>query len=210
MYTPETLVLRRFVVWIAVISIAFTASAQSTERYIRVIGQSDYTYKANSATLTVTVSEQQANEYRNVPYLSVDENVFALKRGIAQLGIDTGKVELALPETSRNLRTASQQYTVPVSDLGRLNGVYALAENGIQVSDIAYDYDAASIDPTALSIAAIDDARRKATALAEATNLKLGPVLNIEDRPLNLPKLKRGETEQVLTHTVTVTFGLND
>jgi uncharacterized protein YggE len=164
---------------------ANTTGAQSTDRFIRIVGNAKKEYKASSATVSLSVSEVQPNEYRNVRYKTEETVLQDLITALKKLGYtesDLTKDDAAMFNSYgsyQNPRTT--KYKLFVKNLSQLENLDLIVE-GVKFSEARYQFDAPGPEAEeAMALEAVKDAERKAKKLAADTNKKVGKILNIED-----------------------------
>ncbi len=199
-----------FVVLLFIVS---TMSAQSTERFIRIIGNSDHTYIANVNRVSFTVNEVAPNEYKKISYKRLETVYDEFVQRLAELGISERQIMPAKLEAYRYNKTKTKNYFVDVKDRKTLDGLSGLQNDGFKIIGVQYLY--TNIDENIeneLSLKAIKDAKRKAEKLCTELDMKLGKILNIEDRSSGcctvIDPSAKSETNK--KYKITITFELLD
>ncbi|MFK8056619.1 MAG: SIMPL domain-containing protein [Saprospiraceae bacterium] len=202
----------RYPILCLLVVMASLLTAQSTERYIRVIGNASQEVSASGASLVVTISEVKANDYRDIAARSIEENKESLLSKLQSIGYSSKSINEVLPTGTRNSRGKNRQYSLTLNSVADLEKVVRLTQEGITFGNVKYDFKLTSELSQQLSISAIQDAKRKAKAIASASDLVAGKILNIEDKPLSLPSMRAKEAKDNVTveHRVAVTFDLKD
>ena len=165
-------------------------SAQSTDRFIRIVGNASKSYKANKAALTLTVSEVQPNEYRQVKYKPIETIHQELVVSLGKLSFtpsDLSKDNLAAFSGGfQSVRT--ERYRLLLTDLSKLQEVSSLAVEGVKMGELKYLFDSPGFDAEEeMAMNAVKDAERKAKKLAAEIGKKVGKILNIDDKSSGLP-----------------------
>ncbi len=199
-----------FIVLLLMVS---TINAQSTERFIRIIGNSDHTYVANVTRVYFTVNEIAPNEYKKISYKPLETVYDEFVISLSELGISKRQIMPAKLEAYRYNKTKTKNYFVDVKDQKTLEGLSGLQSDGFKVKSVQYLY--ANIDENIeneLSLNAIKDAKRKAERLCTELDMKLGKILNIEDRSsgccTSIDPSNKPETNK--KYKITITFELLD
>ena len=106
---------------------------------------------------------------------------------------------------------------VVVMDRGRIAKleaeIAALKSDGFRVREIKYLFDESNVDlETKLSLQAINDAKRKATALCKQIDMRLGKILNIEvkEATFGSSQAENKNKATIKTYKVAITFKLID
>src|SRR5688572_12851669 len=166
------------------IILAFTSNAitaQSTERFIRIIGNAKTEFNATGIVATILISEQQANEHRQMGYIPYETVYSNYIDELSKIGIQ----EKQLTRTQKNMlkfSTTSKEFTLRLPGTSKIEQLTAIRIPGAQITELKYSFDGATENvEESLAKAAIEEARRKAEALCATLNMRLGKILNIED-----------------------------
>jgi len=195
---------------------ASTTVAQSTDRFIRIIGNAKKEYKASSATVSLSISEIQPNEYRNVRYKPEETVLQDLLTALKKLGYaesDLTKDDAGMFNSYGSYQNArTTKYKLFVKNLSQLENLDVVVE-GVKFSEVRYQFDAPGPEAEeALALEAVKDAERKAKRLAADTNKKVGKILNIEDSSSGCCRTIAENTQPKVTqgYRVNITFELLD
>ncbi|MDQ3016098.1 MAG: SIMPL domain-containing protein [Bacteroidota bacterium] len=156
--------------------------AQSTDRFIRIVGNAKKEYVATGIVATVAISEQQPNEYKQVPYMPFEAVYTNYLEELFTLGV----VENQLVRSPKNMgkfnATTTKEYVLRLNGVDWAEKITSIRAPGVQITELKYSFtgDNAQTE-TLLAKSAIDDARRKAQSLCTDLKMKLGKILNIED-----------------------------
>lgn len=182
--------------------------AQSTERFIRIIGNAKKEIQANKAEVHFSISEVRENSYGKIeakPYDSVYQEVMSKIEGI---GIKEKDVKSFFKPGGSYRNTASKSFFVE-TDIPAAEKLKNLSIQGLIFKKIEYQYEEVnSVLETELSLSAIKDAKRKAKAICDEIDMKLGGILNIEVKESNRPLSAVKEETKMATYNVTITFKL--
>lgn len=156
--------------------------SQSTERFIRIVGNANYEFEANAAKLIYKVSEIAANEKKGTKHSTFSDVYSDFRYKLDSLNIDSEKItrtDVNLGKYSNNISKTYELYINSISDLEKIT---SLKIDGVRLNSIKYVYD--NIDPAIqenLMMLAIEDAKRKANNICSEIDMELGKILNIED-----------------------------
>jgi len=190
-----------------------TIYSQSTENFIRIIGNANHTYESDITRVYFSVSEIAPNEYKKISYKPLEDSYSEFVMKLQEIGINENKIIQTNSELSKYNKTKTKYYFVDVEDNKQLNPLSGLQDDGFKVKEIKYLYK--NIDPeieTRLSFSAIKDAKRKAQRICSEIDMTLGKILNIEDKSsgcCNFIKESR-ESETTKKYNITITFELLD
>jgi uncharacterized protein YggE len=191
------------------------AYAQSTDRFIRIVGNAKKEYKASKAALTFTVSEVQPNEYRQIKYKPVEMVFQELSTALSKMGYRPADLTkdnaAAFSSGFQSVRT--ERYRLILKDLSTLSEVSAVGVEGVKVGDFKYIFDEPGYSAEEeMALNAVKDAERKAKKLALEIGKKVGKILNIEDKSSGCCReiQENGKPEIFHTYKVNVTFELLD
>lgn len=187
--------------------------SQDMERQISVRGQVTKEFTATKAMISLTISEQQPNEYARTSYVPFEAAYDNFKAELVTLGINENQL-IKSPRSSLHFDPlVSRDYTLQISDLDLVEKIISLKANGVRFTQVNFTFDNndSSIEAD-LAKAALEDARAKAKQLSDIANLTLGRVLSIADYSngccQNLQSSGSSKTEVV--YQVTATFELLD
>ena len=199
---------------ILVLTLLFSSSifAQSTERFIRIIGNSKKEIKATNAKIYFTISEVKASKYgkakEEITYESAYNETISK---LSEIGIKESDIKLAFKKRSYNNANSKNFYVeTTLSNLDKLSNIVS---NGFRITSTMYLF--SEIDKnleTELSLKAIKDAKRKAKAICDDIDKKAGKILNIEvkEGDFTTNKKENKENNYIKTYKVTITFKLVD
>ncbi len=158
-------------------------NSQSTEKFIRILGNAKHVVKSNGIKLKATLQEVAPNEYRKVRYIPIDEVRENLNTELSAIGLPSSGLEEIWPPARNYNKVPSENYWIYLKDKETARKVMEIQQEGLTFSDVSYTFD--KVDPSVyddLALEAIDDARRKAKALAKEIGKSVGEVLNLEDQ----------------------------
>lgn len=189
-------------------------NAQSTDRFIRIIGNSSYEFKADTYRVYYSISEILPNEYNKVEYKSLEKNIADLTQDFKNLGIKENQIfknyNVKNPAYG-NMKT--ENFYVDITDITVLSKVSSLKSNGLKLDAPKFLYKNIKSDvENSLTTQAINDSRRKANSIAKELNMKVGKILNIEDKSSGCCS-DFGETNEnslLKKYAITITFELID
>jgi uncharacterized protein YggE len=202
---------------IALILVMFANAviAQSTEKFIRIIGNSAYEFKADTYRVYFSVSEILPNNYNKEEYKSLESNISETMDFFKKNGIKENQIfkNYKNKNSAKNNNLKSEFYYLDITNKETLGKINLIKNTGFKTEMIKFLY--LNIDPnieTNLSKQAINDANRKANSIAKEIGKKVGKVLNIEDKSASCCS-DFGETDQdsvTKKYTLNITYELLD
>jgi len=187
--------------------------AQSTDRFIRIVGNSDYNFKSNVNRVYFIVSEIAPNEYKKISYKSLESAYAEFVEKLKEVGIPESQIVQTNAEINKYNKTKTRNYYVDIMDQEKLEALSGIQNEGLKVKQIMFLY--TNIDEnleTKLSLEAIQDAKRKAKKICSELDMRLGKILNIEDKSSGccstIEESKKAETNK--KYKITITFELLD
>lgn len=202
---------------IALILVMFANAviAQSTEKFIRIIGNSAYEFKADTYRVYFSVSEILPNNYNKEEYKSLESNISETMDFFKKNGIKENQIfkNYKNKNSAKNNNLKSESYYLDITNKETLGKINLIKNTGFKTEMIKFLY--LNIDPnieTNLSKQAINDANRKANSIAKEIGKKVGKVLNIEDKSASCCS-DFGETDQdsvTKKYTLNITYELLD
>lgn len=189
--------------------------AQSTERFIRIIGNSSYEFKADTYRVYFNISEILPNNYNKEEYKSLESNITETMDFLKKNGIKENQIfKNYKSKNSANYNNVkSEFYYMDITNKETLSKINSMKNTGFKIEMTKFLY--LNIDPnieTNLSKQAISDANRKANSIAKEIGKKVGKVLNIEDKSASCCT-DFGETDQdsvTKKYTLNITFEMLD
>ncbi|WJJ95584.1 SIMPL domain-containing protein [Algibacter luteus] len=186
--------------------------SQSTERFIRIIGNAKKEISADKAKVQITISEQKANKYNeNSKDISFEEAYNSTITELSKIGIKESELEIVIQGKSYS-RGNSKNYYV-ITDFDKLENISNIQVDGMRIKEIKYLFDMSDEDlETELSLKAINDAKRKAKAICDEINMKVGKILNIEvkESSYGTEKIENKKEDIIKSYRVAITFKLVD
>ncbi|MES2410171.1 MAG: SIMPL domain-containing protein [Bacteroidota bacterium] len=190
-------------------------NAQSTDRFIRIIGNSSYEFNADTYRVYFNVSEILPNNYNKEEYKSLESNVSETLDNLKKMGVKENHIFKNYKSKNANNynNTKVEYYYIDVTSKELLNKITGMKNTGFKMETTKFLY--LNINPdieTNLSKEAITDAERKAKSITKEIGKKLGKILNIEDKTTACCS-DFGETEQnsiLKKYSLNITFELLD
>lgn len=190
--------------------------AQSTEKFIRIIGNSSYEFKANTYRVYFNVSEILPNNYNKDEYKSLESNISETMDFLKKNGIKENQIFKNYKNKNKNSNyntVKSEFYYMDITNKETLGKINSMKNTGFKTEMTKFLY--VDIDPnieTNLSKQAISDANRKANSIAKEIGKKVGKVCNIEDKSTSCCT-DFGETDEdsvTKKYTLNITYELLD
>ena len=189
--------------------------AQSTERFIRIIGNSSCEFKADTYRVYFNISEILPNNYSKEEYKSLESNITETMDFLKKNGIKENQIfKNYKSKNSANYNNVkSEFYYTDTANKDILSKINSMKNTGLKIEMTKFLY--LNIDPnieTNLSKQAINDANRKANSIAKEIGKKVGKVLSVEDKSASCCS-DFGETDQdsvTKKYTLNITFELLD
>ncbi len=189
-------------------------SAQSTDRFIRIVGNASQEFKADQMAVYFTVTEIQPNEYRQIRYKPVEEVYGELVAELQKIGFGESSLEKDRSTAfAKYQKTRSESYQLAVNSQTELDRLAGIEVEGAIIKNVLYLFKNPGYEAEEeMALAAIKDARRKAERLATEVGKKLGKILNIDDKSSGCCREIKDSKGPVTTKTykVNVTFELID
>jgi uncharacterized protein YggE len=186
--------------------------SQSTERFIRIIGNAKKEISADKAKVQITISEQKANKYNeNSKDISFEEAYNSAMTELSKIGIEENELEIVIESKSYS-RVNSKNYYV-ITDFDKLEKISSIQVDGMRIKEIKYLFNISDEDlETELSLKAINDAKRKAKTICDEINMKVGKILNIEvkESSYGTEKIENKKEDMIKSYRVAITFKLVD
>lgn len=197
---------------ILALTLSTSVFSQSTERFIRIIGNAKKEISAEKAKVQITISEQKANKYKQNPKdISFEEAYSSTITELSKIGIKESELELVIQGKSY-LRGNSINYYV-ITDIDKLEKISNIQIDGMRINSIKYLFDMSDEDlEVELSLKAINDAKRKAKAICDEVNMKVGKILNIEvkESSYGTEKIEKKKEDMIKSYRIAITFKLVD
>tara|TARA_R110001632_G_scaffold36869_5_gene93137 strand:+ start:8723 stop:9337 length:615 start_codon:yes stop_codon:yes gene_type:complete len=186
-------------------------NAQSTERFIRVVGNSQKEIKANKIKIVFKISETVENTYSKTEKKTYQESYSDFIKKLSVLGFKESELALKPRFGSRNPRTESKSYIIE-TNINSLEKLLSIKQTGLYIQEIKYLFPLDNNLETELSLLAIEDAKRKANTICNRVKMKLGKVLNIEVKLNDFSQSKNESKDSTIikTYRVYITFKLID
>jgi hypothetical protein len=193
-------------------------NAQSTDRFIRIVGNSAYDFKADSYRVYYNISEILPNEYAKTDYKSLESNVSELNENLKKIGIKENQININYKNKNMSYgggygNAKINFYYVDINSKELLNNFFSIKSNGFKIENTKFLYKNSNENiEFNLAKNAIDDAKRKANSIAKEIKMNVGKILNIEDKSSgccsNFGELDTDEINK--KYTIHVTFQLID
>jgi len=186
--------------------------AQSTDRFIRIVGNAGQEFVSNGTTLNFVISEVAPNEYKQIRYKPIDQAYTEFVAEMATIGIPESQLKRTAGNISKYVKTVQRAYSVHTDDQKKIDAMAGMSLSGVKVGSVNYTYSFEDDVEQKLALSAIDDAKRKAKNICAELGMKVGKILNIEDTSGGCCGDMVDSKEPVLkkTYKVNVTFELLD
>lgn len=187
-------------------------NSQSTEKFIRIVGNSSMEKEAIGATLQLTVAEVLPNEYKQIKFKSIEDVKAEMIRKLAEINIPESSIKPAYKQfNNRYDKTVSESYELNISNLKLISDLRKIECEGAGFQDLKFTFaDPGLAAEEILAIKAIEDAKAKAQYIASKSGFKVGKILNIEDFSsgscLTIPA--KQEPTHKLVYRLNITFEL--
>lgn len=190
-----------------------TLQSQSTERFIRIIGNSKHEFISEGANIGIQINEILENTRTGVVGVSYDSVFKKFTIALNDLGLKESNLELNNLLVSRGSNVRTKSFTIHAPSIQLAEKITTLKIDGVNFNSIEYTYP--NTEPNIIEnmlLQAIEDAKRKANNIARETGLTLGKILNIEDNSGGccgeIKPTKEINTSK--SYNVTITFELKD
>lgn len=187
-------------------------SGQSTERFIRIIGNAGQEFVSNGTVVDFVISEVAPNEYKQIRYKSIDQAYSEFVEEMGKIGVPESELKRTAGNISKYVKTVQRAYSVNSSSQKKLDAIGTINISGVKMSGINYTYQFEEDVEQNLALSAIDDAKRKAKNICAELGMKMGKILNIEDTSSGCCADMTTSKEATMkkTYKVKVTFELLD
>ncbi len=209
------IVKKLILITLSILLLISVVNSQSTEKFIRILGNAKHVVNSNGIKLKATLQEVAPNEYRKVRYISLDEVRENLNKELATIGLPSSGLEEIWPPSRNYNKSPSENYCIYLKDKETARKVMDIQQEGLSFSDVSYTFD--KVDPSVyddLALEAIADARRKAKALAKEIGKSVGEILNLEDQSkvesARSYSSSNSSDSKGIAYSVVVTFELLD
>ncbi|MEE9439192.1 MAG: SIMPL domain-containing protein [Saprospiraceae bacterium] len=184
-----------------------------TQNFIKIVGQSSSTVDYNGITVEFTISEIAPNEYKKVRYKSIDSVIEEVFSEMTRLNIDKKEVKqdfLKGVKQNNYNKSLTNHYTIELKDEKELIAFSQILVEGYKLTKFDYLYPSKNEDlSTKLALESIDDAKIKATVLANHAGKKVGNIINIEDANKNVKnRNSSNKKEKTYSYSIIVTYEL--
>src|SRR5690606_33673956 len=167
---------------------------------------------ADKAKVQITISEQKASKYNeNSKDISFEEAYNSTIAELSKIGIEESELEIVIQSKSYT-RGNNKNYYI-ITDFDKLEKISNIQIDGMRIKEIKYLFDISDEDlETELSLKAINDAKRKAKAICDEINMKVGKILNIEvkESSYGTEKIENKKEDMIKSYRVAITFKLVD
>lgn len=204
---------RLFILLVLTVFQNFLIQSQSTDRFLRIIGNSKHEFLSQGANIGVQINEIIENTRTGTLGASYDSVYHKFKIALQDLGINESNLEIHNLIASRNSNIKSRNFILHLGSIALAEKVSSIKIEGVNFISIEYTY--SNIEPHIIEnmlLQAIEDAKRKANNIARETGLVLGKILNIEDSSGGccgeIKPTKEINTTKL--YNVTITFELKD
>lgn len=185
-----------------------TLVAQSTERFIRIVGNAKKEVLASNAEVYFTLSEVKENTINKTAGKSYEEVYDDVVGRLAAIGVDKNSIEPVF-QAGRSYRQGISKNFFLKTDLSKGEEIQGLSIQGFLILKLEYSYEQENEAlETELSFKAIKDARRKAQAICDNIDMKLGKILNVEVKESSRNQNGTKQKTKLSTYKVTITFKL--
>ena len=186
-------------------------NAQSTERFIRIIGSAKKEVKAKKAKIYFSISELKENKHQKTESKSYDEVYAEFIAKFEELDFNAIAINKSYKKRKSYNKIDSKNFFIE-SDINSLDKLMSIKIKGFQISAVKYLTLLDENIETELSLQAIEDAKRKASAICNRVKMKLGKILNIEVKSNGFDKKtnESKEASSIKTYKVSITYKLID
>ncbi len=188
-------------------------NAQSTERFIRIVGTSKQKFNSNGIKIELNISDVMENNRNGVRAMNFDSVYIKFINELRKFNLEEKNLEVNSANISRGYNGFSKSYFIYSGDKNLAEKIAGLKLNGVQLTSVQYTYsNIGSNEVEGMLLNAINDAKRKAKNIADELGLKLGRILNIEDTSGNCCGNIKDSKDAIETieYHVNITFALNE
>lgn len=204
--------MKKYILITLFFSFIIQLQAQSTDQFIRIVGNAKKEIKAEKAKVYFTIREVLANKYQNTEAQSMDQVYASFISGLQNVGVKESNLQRQFEKFNNYSKQKLKEFAL-VTDLETLDKITQLQIDGVSILKAIYLAPEMNTDiETELSLAAINDAKRKAKNICKKAGLTCGKILNIELKPSSgdFFKTEMKQSTQEKKYKVTVTFTLEN
>jgi len=196
-------------------TICCTGSLVAQEgNYIRIVGLAEHTIEAAGLIVNMQLQEIKRDEYQKIREKNVDQIKDELSANLKTMGYSMKNVEEVWPPVNSYRNQKQENYTIKVKNQKEAQAISKFDIKGLSCTKFTYYYDKGhSVQSSNMAVDAMDDARRKAEALATKAGKKVGEVIHIEDKNktrIMKPSGYNTKASSTFTYALTVTYELLD
>ena len=187
-------------------------NAQSTDRFIRIIGNSNKEIKADKAKIYFSVSEIKESNYNNSESQTYDEVYNDVISKFEENGYKTNHINEPNENLRRNYGNNSKEFFI-IANYDDLKKFHNINNPGFRIKKTTFLFSLTNKNlESELSLQAINDAKQKAKNICQEIDKKVGKILNIEVKEGDLfsNKTESKNDKFMITYKVTITFKLID
>ena len=200
---------------VLILTLIFSTSiyAQSTERFIRIIGNTKKEIKADKAKVYLTISEVKVSKWsKNKEEVTYETAYNEVLSKFAEIGIIENDLKRVFKKGSSYNKSNSKNFYIEI-DFSNLDKIRDVIVDGFRITNTKYIYSKTDDNlETELSLKAIKDAKRKAKNICDDIDMKVGEILNIEVKEggFSSSNKEKNEDKMIKIYKVTITFKLID
>lgn len=164
-------------IFIILVFVPHLIFSQSTA--LTILGQHTSTKQHSSKLMLLELNQKTDEREWNDQSIPANELLIELKKYLVKEGIDTNLIKRPY-----QIGNPMRSYTVKVTTDGTFNKMVKICDSlNISIRKIEYQFDTRTEEELgAMAIKAVQNAKKKAMAIAEALNLELIQIINIDDQ----------------------------
>ena len=188
------------------------------QNIIRIVGNCTETFQYTDLSVKIKITEVQPDQYRQIRYKSIEQIKAELVEKLKQSNFNTNDIRSDFDY--KNYRgnydkTITEHITLRLKNLAEAEKNYKLSVDGVSVEKIDFDFNQITqATEDKMAQCAVEDAKRKAEALAKQNNKKIGRIISLEDRSggccRKAPESYDSKSSIDLKYSINVIFELLD
>jgi uncharacterized protein YggE len=146
------------------------------QNIIRIVGNCTETFQYTDLSVKIKITEVQPDQYRQIRYKSIEQIKAELVEKLKQSNFNTNDIRSDFDY--KNYRgnydkTITEHITLRLKNLAEAEKIYKLSVDGVSVEKIDFDFNQITqATEDKMAQCAVEDAKRKAEALAKQNNKK--------------------------------------
>lgn len=198
--------------------LTFAQKGASSDKFIRIVGQSEKIINNEGMYIEFTLSEVAGNEYSQIRPKSIESVKADFMAAMKAAGLDDSKMR---PDKIKNItqskynKVVVENFNIELENEEEATKLSKLLVDGYKIGNVKYIFEE-SYDQylNQMTEDAIKDARRKAENIAKSVDKTVGEIINIEDtktlsQQSSSNRYGSASENKTISYRINVTFELN-